>query len=37
MRAGKLQSNIREELVYHALEVRRARAGSGIVGQSPIT
>jgi hypothetical protein len=37
MRAGKLQSNIREWLVYHAQEVRRPRAGSGMVGQSSIT
>jgi len=37
MRAGKQQSELREKLVYHAREVRRARAGSGVVGQSPIT
>jgi hypothetical protein len=36
MGAGKQQSELREKLVYHAREVRRARAGSGVVGQSPI-
>jgi hypothetical protein len=37
MRAGKQQSDSPEILVYHAQENRRARAGSGIVGQTPIT
>ncbi len=33
MWAGKQQSELREKLVYHAQEDRRARAGSGVVGQ----
>jgi hypothetical protein len=37
MRAGKQQSNIPEKVVYHARENRRARAGSGVVGQSAST
>jgi len=37
MRPEKQQSELREKLVYHAREVQRARAGSGIVGQSAIT
>ena len=34
MRAARHKSDINKKLVYHALEVRRASASSGIVGIS---